>query len=256
MKSKEPRTKPRFSLFTFQKINPKGMEEMINVAIAEDDFRVASIHEQFLEKVDGIRKIDKALNATQALELLAKGETDLILLDNYMPDECGTSLLPTFRERFPEVDIIMITAATEKRVIEAALNYGVIDYLIKPVTFERFQRAIQNYLDKKAFIQQNESYNQNVIDQFFHSTELTLSEKPKDFLPKGIDQLTLGKVEELLQSNSGNGWTAEQMGQLMGASRTTARRYLEYLISMDKAKAELEYGMVGRPERKYYRIGK
>ncbi len=229
---------------------------MINVAIAEDDFRVAHIHEQFLDKLEGIRMVDKALNATQAMELLAKGKTDLILLDNYMPDECGASLLPAIRERFAEVDIIMITAAADKEVVEAALHYGVMDYLIKPVTFERFQHAIRNYLEKRAFIKQNEAYNQTIIDQLFHPTELKASKKEEcDSLPKGIDQLTLGKVEELLQNNSGNGWTAEQMGEMMGASRTTARRYLEYLISRGKAKAELEYGMVGRPERKYYKIG-
>lgn len=38
----------------------------------------------------------------------------------------------------------------------------------------------------------------------------------------------------------------------MGASRTTARRYAEYLVAKDEARAELEYGIIGRPERKYY----
>ncbi|TYS70379.1 response regulator [Sutcliffiella horikoshii] len=228
---------------------------MINVAIAEDDFRIASIHEQFLEKVEGVRVVNKALNASQMIDQLAKGETDLILLDNFMPDECGASLLPLIRERFPEVDIIMITAATEKEVVEVALKYGVVDYLIKPVTFERFQHAIKTYLNRKAFIQDNDSYNQAVIDQFFHRKGWKEKEIQKDSHPKGIDQLTLEKVEGLLDNDYQDGWTAEQMGEQMGASRTTARRYLEYMISLEKVKAELEYGMVGRPERKYYRIG-
>ncbi|WP_339146031.1 MULTISPECIES: response regulator [unclassified Sutcliffiella] len=228
---------------------------MINVAIAEDDFRVASIHEQFLQKIEGVRVVNKALNASQTMDQLAKGETDLILLDNFMPDESGVSLLPLIRKRFPEVDIIMITAATEKAVVEVALKYGVVDYLIKPVTFERFQHAIKTYLERKAFIKEKESYDQTVIDQFFHRNGSMEREKQKDSLPKGIDQLTLEKVKGLLDSDYHDGWTAEQMGELMGASRTTARRYLEYLISLNKAKAELEYGMVGRPERKYYRIG-
>lgn len=231
------------------------MTEMINVAIAEDDFRVASIHEQFLEKVEGVKAVNKALNASQTMDHLAKGETDLILMDNYMPDECGVSLLPLIREKFPEVDIIMITAATEKEVVEAALKYGVVDYLIKPVTFDRFQQAIKTYLERKAFIQDHDSYNQAVIDEFLHKNGLKEKEKPNDSHPKGIDQLTLEKVEGLLASDYQGGWTAEQMGERMGASRTTARRYLEYLISLEKAKASLEYGMVGRPERKYYRIG-
>ncbi len=46
--------------------------------------------------------------------------------------------------------------------------------------------------------------------------------------------------------------TAEELGEKMGASRTTARRYAEFLVSREEALAELEYGIIGRPERKYY----
>ena len=38
----------------------------------------------------------------------------------------------------------------------------------------------------------------------------------------------------------------------MGASRTTARRYVEYLVTTGECRAELAYGIIGRPERKYY----
>jgi CitB family two-component system response regulator CitT len=48
--------------------------------------------------------------------------------------------------------------------------------------------------------------------------------------------------------------SAEEMGEMMGASRTTARRYLEYLTSTGEGSTELEYGIVGRPERRYITI--
>jgi CitB family two-component system response regulator CitT len=38
----------------------------------------------------------------------------------------------------------------------------------------------------------------------------------------------------------------------MGTSWTTARRYLEYLVSINFCQAEYDYGIVGRPERKYF----
>ncbi|MCP3689586.1 MAG: two-component system response regulator, partial [Gammaproteobacteria bacterium] len=44
---------------------------------------------------------------------------------------------------------------------------------------------------------------------------------------------------------------AEQVGQSIGASRTTARRYLEYLVSNSELKVDVSYGGVGRPERHY-----
>lgn len=46
-------------------------------------------------------------------------------------------------------------------------------------------------------------------------------------------------------------WNAEDMGAEMGASRTTARRYLEYLVGTGELSAEVAYGSVGRPERQY-----
>jgi len=46
--------------------------------------------------------------------------------------------------------------------------------------------------------------------------------------------------------------SAEEIVDIMGASRAKARRYLEYLVSTEKLKAEVSYGSVGRPERKYF----
>ncbi len=50
------------------------------------------------------------------------------------------------------------------------------------------------------------------------------------------------------------GITAEMLSAMVGVSRSTARRYLEYLISRKKVHAELTYGSVGRPERRYFLV--
>ncbi|MGB2130978.1 MAG: two-component system response regulator, partial [Marinobacterium sp.] len=47
--------------------------------------------------------------------------------------------------------------------------------------------------------------------------------------------------------------SAEEVGTAIGASRTTARRYLEYLVSTRELEAGVNYGSVGRPERRYKR---
>jgi two-component system, CitB family, response regulator CitT len=225
---------------------------MIKAIIAEDDYRVAAIHEQFIGKISGIDCIGKALNAAEALELLEEKEADLLLMDIYMPDELGSSLLPLIRERFPEVEVIMITASNEKQMVEESLRYGVIDYIIKPVTFERFSEAIRKFNQKRNLLNSQESeLTQEAIDHYLSSG--TAIEMPSEKMPKGIDSLTLKKVKEILHGME-QGVNAEELGKEMGASRTTARRYLEYLVAAGEAKAELEYGIVGRPERKYYRL--
>jgi CitB family two-component system response regulator CitT len=224
----------------------------ITTVIAEDDFRVADIHEKFLKKFEEIEVVGKSLNGDQTLRILQEKNPDLLILDVYMPDMLGSDLLPIIRERFPKVSIIMITAATDKFFIEKALGYGVENYLIKPVNRERFDEVIIDYMKKYSLLSSKHEIDQDYVDILFGNKKIEKAGKDTG-LPKGIDEITLGKVKNVLQIKN-HGHSAEEVGNAIGASRITARRYLEYLSSIKEAKAELVYGIVGRPERKYYPI--
>lgn len=121
---------------------------MIHIAIAEDDFRVAQIHERLIKQLDGFKIIGKAANAKETLALLKEHKADLLLLDIYMPDELGTALIPDIRSQFPEVDIMIITAATETQHLQEALRAGIAHYLIKPVTADKFRQVLLQYKEK------------------------------------------------------------------------------------------------------------
>ncbi|MFB6800296.1 response regulator [Peribacillus butanolivorans] len=225
----------------------------IRAVIAEDDFRVADIHEKFLKNFEEIEVVGKAVNAKKTLRILEQKSPDLLLLDVYMPDQLGTDLLPSIRQKFPNVDIIMITAATEKEQLEKALHYGVENYLIKPVEMKRFNQVIVEYLKKAHLMQSKQDIDQDFVDLILKKGSATPEINDGPALPKGVDEITLTKVMEVLEI-SNIGLSAEQVSSQIGASRTTARRYLEYLISVKKCKAEVIYGVVGRPERRYYKI--
>ncbi|MEK5306972.1 MULTISPECIES: response regulator [Bacillus] len=224
---------------------------MIKVLIAEDDFRIAAIHESYIQKVQGFQVAGKAKSAKDLWEALQKEQVDLILLDVYMPDELGTNLLPLLRERHPEVDVIIITAATETMLLRDALHYGVVHYLIKPVTAQKFTQVLTEYKEKRELINSKDEVNQTMIDLFFGQIQEESQQKDERDLPTGINSLTLDKVKTFMAAEM-NGITAEELGEKMGASRTTARRYVEYLVTTGECRAELAYGIIGRPERKYY----
>ncbi|WP_394231918.1 response regulator [Niallia oryzisoli] len=224
----------------------------IKVVIAEDDFRVAEIHEKFLKRFTEVAVVGRALNGEQTLQILSEHSPDLLLLDVYMPDMLGADLLPLIRERFPKVSIIMITAATEKSFIEKALSYGVDNYLIKPVNREKFNEVMLDYIKKYSLLSSKQEVDQHYVDQLFGHKKPKMVKKHTG-LPKGIDEITLGKVKTILLHQK-QGLSAEEVGNEMGVSRITARRYLEYLTSIRETKAEVVYGTVGRPERKYYPI--
>lgn len=221
---------------------------MIKVVIAEDDFRIAQVQEQFLQKVTDVKLVGKALNAKETLELLSEHEVDLLLLDIYMPDELGTELLPEIRENHPLVDIIMVTAATERTMLEKAVKYGVFNYLLKPVTMKKFVETIEDYKRKKKLLSAAEDVDQTMIDRYFGSINQSAAIQ-KD-LPTGVDRHTLDKVKDVVEKLKGV--SIDEMSEELGVSRTTARRYLEYLVLIDVCVAKHDYGIVGRPQRKYY----
>ncbi|AAU21841.2 MULTISPECIES: response regulator [Bacillus] len=222
---------------------------MIDIVIAEDDFRVAQIHERLIEQLDGFNIIGKAANAKETMEILEVRKADLLLLDIYMPDEMGTTLIPVIRKRFPEVDIMIITAATETCHLQESLRAGIVHYLIKPVTAEKFKQVLLQYKKKRQTLLSQPQVSQSMIDQIFG--DFSSGSRQAEDLPTGINSITLQKIRDVLR-DAAKGMTAEELGEKMGASRTTARRYAEYLVSKEEARAELEYGIIGRPERKYY----
>ncbi|MFB5660241.1 response regulator [Alteribacillus sp. HJP-4] len=224
---------------------------MIKTIIVEDDYRVSLLHEKYLKQWDNIEVVGKALNAKELMDILKDTEADLLLLDIYMPDAVGTELLDNLRTHHPHLNVIIITAATDKEFLQTALRKGVVHYLIKPVSLTKFTETINEFLEKQAFLQNIEDVDQNVVDQYFQKGKNNwVMEKN---LPTGIDELTLERVVDELKALD-TGVTSEQLAEQIGVSRTTSRRYLEYLVSLRKMEARLDYGVVGRPERYYYPI--
>lgn len=223
----------------------------LQLLIIEDDVRIAEINRRFVEKVPGYSVAGIATTKTDAQEQIKWLKPDLILLDIYFPDMSGIELLKWIRETVPGIDVIMVTAAKEIQVLKQAMHGGIFDYIVKPVMFERFKETLLHYKNYREKISKlslaNDWMDQEQIDVLMGKE---LKAKSEPVLPKGIDHLTLKKVLQAIKQHT-LGLTAEDVGKEIGASRTTARRYLEYLVSTFDIDADLSYGTVGRPERVY-----
>lgn len=228
------------------------MERAIQVLIVEDDKRIAEINRRFVEKVEGYEVIGIATNEQEGKELVKVLQPDLVLLDIYFPDMNGIQFLKWIRENFVNIDIIMITAAREIDTLKQAMHGGVFDYIIKPIMLDRFTETLVKYKEyyhkMHELMKEKEWIGQEEIDQLIRR-EHTTSDMEEE-LPKGIHRLTLEKVLAVVKQYQ-DGITAEEVGKLIGVSRTTSRRYLEYLVSISQVTADMLYGSVGRPERIY-----
>lgn len=223
----------------------------IRLLIVEDDQRISELHRRFVEKLEGFEVVGVANTIAGGLEMVELLGPDLILLDLFFPEGSGMELLRQIRAGATPCDVILITAAREMSALQQALRGGVFDFLVKPVYFDRFQDALIKFRDYFQRLQQGGRLEQKEIDQLFHAH--TAAEESPRSLPKGIDSLTLKKVRQIFDDPVVTNLSAEEAGKLVGVSRITARRYLEFLIAEGFLAAELIYGVVGRPERRYFR---
>ncbi|MGI8384214.1 response regulator [Robertmurraya sp. P23] len=226
----------------------------IEVLIVEDDLRIAEIQQRYIEQIQGFQVVGIAASYLEARTLIDILKPDLLLLDVYFPDMNGLDLLKETKQLEKHTDVIMITATKELDKVQEAISIGVFDYMIKPVVFDRFKQALQRYQDFHKKLQllgkENTLITQQEVDSLLRKEVEVTSNNDRTYLPKGIDPLTLEKVLEVL-GKVGVGLTAESVAKEIGISRTTARRYLEHLVSVEKIEADLAYGTVGRPERVY-----
>ncbi|MBG0776010.1 MAG: response regulator [Desulfovibrionaceae bacterium] len=223
----------------------------IRVLIVEDDPRIADLHRRFAERVEGCEVVGISHSLADARDMAEILEPDLVLLDLYFPEGSGTDLLREIRAKGLETDVILITAAREVGPLKQALRGGVFDYLIKPVIADRFRDCLVKFREYRKRIANGGTIEQTDVDGLLRPAGTASA--CRNSLPKGIDPLTLGKVRAVFDDIAHDqGISAEEAAGRIGASRSTARRYLEYLVSIGSIYADVVYGVVGRPERKYF----
>ena len=210
----------------------------MKILIIEDDPMVAMIHKEYFKRKEISNDLNHVSTLEEAKEFLANSDTDLIILDNYLADGQGIEFLPELKG-YP---IIMITAANDVQTVEAALTNGVVDYLVKPFTYERFSQAIDKVQDYMELLSK-EKINQDLIDDYLNSGRV---EEEEDSLPKGLSRITLKKVLENIKEQK-TGFTTQQVADALDISRITIRKYLNHLVNINVLSEDAEYYTSGRP---------
>lgn len=210
----------------------------MRILIIEDDPMVAMIHKEYFKKKDLANDLNHVSTLGEAKTFLEKFDADLVVLDNYLTDGQGVEYLPELKG-YP---IIMITAANDSQTVEAALTNGVVDYLVKPFTYERFSQAVDKVQEYVSLLSK-EKINQDLIDDYLNSGRV---EEEEDSLPKGLSRITLKKVLENIKEQE-RGFTTQQVADDLDISRITIRKYLNHLVNINVLSEDAEYYTSGRP---------
>jgi response regulator of citrate/malate metabolism len=218
----------------------------IRTLIVDDDFMVAKVHRAYAERVPGFEVVGVAHSGADALQAVERLRPDLVVLDIYLPDMSGLTVLQELRKKQSAVDVIMVTAARDVESLRTAMAGGALRYIVKPFNFDRFSETLQTYqrfLGKRAAL---DEVDQEDVDRLYAAFGVV----PEQSLPKNLNRPTLETVLRYLREHP-DPVSAQEVGQGTGVSRGTARRYLEYLESQARAVLELRYGSAGRPEHRY-----
>lgn len=222
---------------------------MIKVLIVEDDPMVAQINSEYIQRVQHFEVIGTVYNGSAALEFLnANSEVNLVLLDVYMPKMNGMEMLEELRRKYHDVDVIFVTAAKERKMIQRGLQLGAVDYLIKPFTYERIKIALEKYQQRYSLLHENEDVSQDLLDNIFKVSK-------HSSLPKGIHELTLERIKASVDQAQDNPLQLQRMSEQLSISVITLRFYLDYMVSMGLLIKKAQYGAIGRPTFVYCKKG-
>ena len=216
---------------------------MYKVLIVEDDPMVAMINEQFVSRHKDFVVAHKCNDGKSALEYLDENEVDLIILDVYMPYMDGFETLRQIRKKQISVDVIMVTAANEREQLKEGLHLGVVDYLVKPFTFERFKVALDKFIAQVEALKDLDKVNQKNIDFLIDKSR----KKSNELYPKGIQEKTLQTIIEHLKENKNKWLTGDEIAEKVGLTGVTVRRYMTHLSETGMVIADMNYETGGRP---------
>ncbi|SFI81527.1 two-component system, CitB family, response regulator MalR [Treponema bryantii] len=230
---------------------------MYKVLIVEDDPMVAMINEQYVCKNKDFCVQKTCRNGQEALEYLEEtngtgskdSSIDLVIMDVFMPLMNGVETLKKIREKKLDCEVIMVTAANDPATLEETMHLGVIDFLIKPFAYERFQVALEKFIaNDQAFRGAQQTIDQNYVDSLIsNGGQLHLQNNE---LPKGIQKKTLDLLTDYLKEKKG--WVSgDQISEDVGLSSVTVRHYMSYLVEKGEVNGEINYETGGRPSMLY-----
>jgi len=185
---------------------------LIRCIIIEDERLAQDVIKSHLDRSGRFKLVGVYRNAPEAMEAIEKEEVDLIFLDIQLPGMTGL----TFLRSLTNPPLVVFTTAYPEYALES-YEFNVIDYLLKPVSYERFSKTIDKIIDGKIFkTAENEVqpfYREHIFirsnSKFFRISfsDIVYIEGMKDYLKIHtgehviITHQTMGEMENILPAS-------------------------------------------------------
>ncbi|KAA2224952.1 response regulator transcription factor [Chryseobacterium sediminis] len=207
---------------------------MINCIIVDDEPLAMSLLENHISKIDDLKLVGKAQNAMQAYKTLQNQTVDLMFLDIQMPHLSGIDFLKSL----PQKPQTIFTTAYRDFAIEG-FELEAVDYLLKPITFERFFKSVERILrtitdHKEDFIlvKTEGMYRKLMLSEivYFESQGNDI----KIVLPTNESFISKNKITDLEQTLSGKGFVRIHRSFIINSIFMTAFSSNEIIVNHHK----------------------
>ena len=138
------------------------MSKKIKCIIVDDEPMAREILVSYVEKISNLELIKSCKNALEAFDVINEQKIDLLFLDINMPEVSGLSLAKMIGK---ESKVIFTTAYRDYAV--EGFNLKAVDYLLKPIAFDRFLEAVNTFFDTISVAEESPKENKNVTANFF-----------------------------------------------------------------------------------------
>ncbi|MEE9407130.1 MAG: LytTR family DNA-binding domain-containing protein [Polaribacter sp.] len=134
---------------------------IINCIIVDDEPVARKILESFVTKIPNLYLVKSCKNAMEAFEISNSQNIDLFFLDINMPDVSGLSLAKTLNKKSK----IIFTTAYREYALDG-FDLQAVDYLLKPIGFDRFLQAVNKYFETKIIVKNTSIEVEKVKDDY------------------------------------------------------------------------------------------
>lgn len=134
------------------------IDNIINAVIVEDQAPAQRILSRYIDTTAHIKVSKIFNNPSEAILYLNQNDVDVIFLDIHMPEMSGMALLSQLK-RCPK---IIFTTAYKEYAIES-FEYNVVDYLLKPISYERFQKSIKKLTELHQDTSPQQLENEDIV---------------------------------------------------------------------------------------------
>ncbi|WP_075341312.1 LytR/AlgR family response regulator transcription factor [Tenacibaculum agarivorans] len=218
---------------------------MLRCLLVDDESPAIELLQNHINKLNDITIVASCYSAIEAFEVLKKEHIDLIFLDIEMPVLTGLDFLKTIKSP-PKV---IITTAYREYAIEG-YDLDIVDYLLKPISFDRFIKAIDRYHERSSFINKQVEPSQINDNSFFY---VNINKKHIKIIFEDIlyieslkDYVRIHTKNQRLIVKSNIGKIATQLPKHL-----FLRTHRSYIISLDKITAftqrDVEIGNIEIP---------